>query len=443
MSAQLDGVYHKVDREKMLSSPDTRRSTLHVVLLQIGIRIQYLLDSWFFLKPIFSHSNNAYPSPVRNKKIPEIDYPTLFAMRMIWYIGSIFRAYKIFLFLAIKIRFMHFLNWCYLRLSERIARIMEASDVDWEKEREVQVPEYDWQNGNPREFYETYVKKGHPVVLRGFMKDSRLTKDYTMDQLVEKFGEEDVLLTTREKDGQLGKLKEVMKPKFYLHNSEVLFRKYPDIWDALELHKLNPYMGPQRCGYAQLFVGRQGTGTPFHMASNVNMFYMIDGTKRWYFMDPKDLYMAGAIWIWGSAASLFIPLYPDDYDERALPAYKYCPYYTCDVHPGDVLYNPAWWPHAIRNMTDKTSAIASRWLHSGKVGSDLRCPEEDYNINRMASFIFMSGPKSVPFVHEILYEPSPSYDEHSTLREKNVRFTHMQYKMAKGEINIDGWRPLF
>ncbi len=77
------------------------------------------------------------------------------------------------------------------------------------------------------------------------------------------------------------------------------------------------------------------------------------------------------------------------------------------------------------------------------MGSNLRCPEENYDINRMGSFVFMSGPKSYPFVQEILYEPSPSYDEHSTLREKNVRFTHQQYKLSKGEIVVDGWRPIF
>jgi hypothetical protein len=28
-------------------------------------------------------------------------------------------------------------------------------------------------------------------------------------------------------------------------------------------------------GYEQLFVGREGTGTPFHNAANWNMFYMV------------------------------------------------------------------------------------------------------------------------------------------------------------------------
>ncbi len=349
MSAQMQGsMGRQVDRDKLLQSNDERRSFLHVTLLHIGIRIQYLLDSWFFLKPIFCHDNNAYRSMVRPKSIPEIDYPTLFAIRVIWFFGSIFRSIKPLLFLMIKLRVMHFLNKCYLTLLKRIARIMEESDYDPATEREIKVPEYDWEKGNPKEFYETFVKTGHPVILRNFMKGRDLLKEFTFDKIVEKYGDEDVLLTTKEIDGKPGKLKEVVNPKVYLHNSEVLFKKYPEFLDALETRNLEPYMGRSQCGYAQLFIGRKGTGTPFHMASNVNMFYMIDGTKRWYFMDPKDLYMSGAIWGWGAAAALFIPLYPDDYDESVMPAFKYCPYYTGDVHPGDVLYNPAWWPHAIR-----------------------------------------------------------------------------------------------
>ena len=55
---------------------------------------------------------------------------------------------------------------------------MENSDVDWEKVRAIKVPEYDWKNGSPEEFYQTFVKRPHPVVLRGFMKGEALLKDY-------------------------------------------------------------------------------------------------------------------------------------------------------------------------------------------------------------------------------------------------------------------------
>ena len=157
---------------------------------------------------------------------------------------------------------------------------MKQSNVNWEK-RAIPVPEYDWKRGSPKEFHELFVKRRHPVVLRGFMKDENLLKEYGYDKMLQNFGEEDVMLTTREKDGYPGKMKEVENPKVYMHNSEVLFNKFPKIWDELKPQKPEPYMKPMRCGHAQLFVGRKGTGTPFHSANTYNWFYMVDGSKRW------------------------------------------------------------------------------------------------------------------------------------------------------------------
>ena len=162
----------------------------------------------------------------------------------------------------------------------RIAKKMKQSNVKWEK-RAIPVPEYDWKKGSPKEFHELFVKRRHPVVLRGFMKDENLLKEYGYDKMLKKYGEEDVMLTTREKDGYPGQMKEVENPKVYMHNSEVLFNKYPKIWDELKPQKPEPYMNPMRCGHAQLFVGRKGTGTPFHSANTYNWFYMVDGSKRW------------------------------------------------------------------------------------------------------------------------------------------------------------------
>jgi hypothetical protein len=176
-----------------------------------------------------------------------------------------------------------------------------------------------------------------------------------------RYGEEKVLLTTKEKDGFDGLLKEVDNPGVYLHNSEVLFNKYPEIWDKLDTKRLDPYLH-KKCGYAQLFMGRQGTGTSFHCASGINWFYMIDGTKKWYFIDPYDSYIASPIFSWGVGAAAYLGLYPDDYPECVMPAFKYCPTYNADLQPGDVLYNPAWWVHGIKNTGEKTVAIASRWL---------------------------------------------------------------------------------
>ena len=42
---------------------------------------------------------------------------------------------------------------------------------------------------------------------------------------------------------------------------------------------------------------------------------------------------------------------------------RYCPIYSVTLQPGDVLYNPPWWGHAIRNITDKSVAISNRYKY--------------------------------------------------------------------------------
>ena len=135
----------------------------------------------------FSSSLSDYPSFLRPKGIPEVDYFTLLGIRLIWTFMGFARKFKIFAFIFLKLRVMHLVNWIFLKLQvrstqgiikvnlftkkcllfqKRIARIMENSDVDWEKKRAIKVPEYDWKNGSPDEFYQTFVKRPHPVVLR-------------------------------------------------------------------------------------------------------------------------------------------------------------------------------------------------------------------------------------------------------------------------------------
>ena len=312
--------------------------------------------------------------------------------------------------------------------------------MDWKK-RVMQVPEYDWKNGNPEVFYQTFVKRPHPVVLRGFMKDEALLKEYSFDKLLKKYGELDVLLTKREIDGYPGKLKDVNNPNIYLHNSEVLFNKYPEIWDCMKTAKLEPYL-KKKCGFAQLFVGRQGTGTPLHAAWSNNFFYQVDGTKRWYFIDPYDNYLCSPMMMRGIGVRFYLGLYPDDYDKSMMPAFKYCPYFYTDLQPGDMVFNPPWWGHAIQNTSEKTVGIAARWLTDGVVGAEWTSMEENYDIDRMASMLFFAGLDSWKTLQVILADHSPKYDEHMTLREVKSRLVDKAIALAKGENIINGWRPI-
>ncbi len=60
--------------------------------------------------------------------------------------------------------------------------------------------------------------------------------------------------------------------------------------NSLNTKRLEPYMGHLKESWSQFFMGRQGTGSSMHAASSINMFYMIDGTKKWYFVDPVSVW---------------------------------------------------------------------------------------------------------------------------------------------------------
>jgi len=242
-------------------------------------------------------------------------------------------------------------------------------------------------------------------------------------------------LTKKEKDGYAGKLKEVDQPKAYLHNSEVLFNKYPVIREMLQYTRLEPYL-KMKVGYEQIFVGRGGTGSPFHHAAVYNMFYQVDGRKQWWFIDPYDTFLAYPFVYFGRAANFLFCLWPNEYNEKAFPLFKYCPVYSTVLEKGDVLFNPPYWWHSIKNVSETSVGIASRWHTDGIAGHKMKMTEEDYDIYRWGSFAFFSGFTSWSFLHGILQTPSPRFDEHATLREKNNRYVHTQIDMAaEGGVN--------
>ena len=102
----------------------------------------------------------------------------------------------------------------------------------------------------------------------------------------------------------------------------------------------------------------------------------------------------------------------------------------------DVLLNPPWWWHAIRNVSEQSVAVASRWHGDGGVGRNFVFTSEDYEINRFMDFTFFLGLRSYPFMQSVLAHPSPKFDEHSTVRENKFRFGHLQTKFGNQKLKF-------
>jgi hypothetical protein len=206
---------------------ENKRLWLVAIYLQLGIRLRYLFETWFGFKALFSPTT-AYPSKWRPKNCPKYDFVTQTGFIWIWLITAWSRDFGIVYAILCKIGVISLFNKIHDWLSNRLIAQMKAAGYS-NADREIAIPEYDFKKGNAEEFYQTFVKRPHPVILRGFMKKTPLLKELSWDKVLSTYGEETVYLTKREIDGFPGKLKEVNNPNVYLHNSEALFNKYPHI----------------------------------------------------------------------------------------------------------------------------------------------------------------------------------------------------------------------
>ena len=73
------------------------------------------------------------------------------------------------------------------------------------------------------------------------------------------------------------------------------------------------------------------------------------------------------------------------------PLYRYCPRYTVELEPGDMLLNPPWWYHAVQNLSETTVGVSTRWL--GPFFSPRK------NTNHLYTFLqYTSGGRLLPFL---------------------------------------------
>jgi hypothetical protein len=112
---------------------------------------------------------------------------------------------------------------------------------------------------------------------------------------------------------------------------------------------------------AQLVIGRGSndsdvtTGTGWHCAPGNNWFAQVTGTKRWYFMDPK--YSALMYPLRGGKANMMT-------GSREMASYHdHLPLRYADVQAGDLLYNPDWEWHTIKNYEGLAIGVPIREIN--------------------------------------------------------------------------------
>ena len=238
--------------------------SLIVLLVQVVYRLMYFAKSGALTKPLLARQLNR--TIIGNDRGPEIPYWSLCRLKAIFIAQSLFGAG----------RFTGQVSRIYQRL-EKCA-----------KPRQIDRVETIEANAYGIDFLNQLVQRPRPVVVKGLALQTAAVSRWTFGDLVRRFGTDPVLLTEiatavhRE-----GRLNEIEQPGLYLANCEILFHRHPELREELDIGGLVGPSNPLMATSMQLFLGRGGTGTPYHCANIWNLFIMVSGSKRWTLVDPS------------------------------------------------------------------------------------------------------------------------------------------------------------
>lgn len=227
---------------------------------------------------------------------------------------------------------------------------------------------------DPKTFFKNYVKRPHPVVIRNFAKNLPAVIKWNKTYFEENFGDtkvqaDTIKYKTKESDIEFNEayctLKEAINtPNAYLNASRDVFNQNPSLeLDLADIQKWKKYLGSCEYLMSQAFLGQNAEGAPFHCANAWNFFIMIDGEKEWTFIDPEYSIQLGAI-VHPTVISVeaCVTGKGDTWRDTNQLYTNYCPRFTTIVRKGDVLLNPPWWWHEIKNITPFSIGVSSRWL---------------------------------------------------------------------------------
>lgn len=231
-----------------------------------------------------------------------------------------------------------------------------------------------------------------PIIIKGLMKDTKAVRDWGHQYFIDNYGDVELYgmdyssSAATEKNigfGDAAKkrtakyiLENHLDPRaketFYINNSVDFFNAYPELLDDVNTHKLNTKVKDLVIPlFPQMFIGNLKTwGTDWHLNNDLSATIVIKGVKRWFFMDPMHAYsleilptphspnaMISSAFVGGSTSIR----YDLDYHNVHNPIYAHVPKYYFDQEPGDVIFFPKWWPHAIINQSPLSFMVNQRY----------------------------------------------------------------------------------
>jgi hypothetical protein len=247
-------------------------------------------------------------------------------------------------------------------------RLLEAEDSDG-TDLMMDLPRFSPEIINEPEFAQ-FMRNPCPIVLEGAARESEAVRQWTPSFFKERFGDLKCLLATETQFDIEGTLADAVDDILnnvevgrYAQNIADIFNDNPELEVQLGLKEILQRLGPGRHMGSHLFMGGARTGTNYHCANNLNIFFNVHGEKEWFFVHPKHTFwMDGLCHKSGAYGDSPVDHRVPANQQAAFPLFAKVPVYRGRLGPGDVLINPNWWWHAVNNLTNASIAVAVRWL---------------------------------------------------------------------------------
>lgn len=264
----------------------------------------------------------------------------------------------------------------FRRIHKRILNeFMSNSTIEFTKP--ISLPEVNHSKLTKKEFTNWRVKINTPIILKGFIKNSEACQNWSLDWLLENFGDARIQCIPPNIYSLLGeevKLTEMSVREFctrddyrnhYINNHHSIFNE-KDFDDKCCGRDVDKFRGIKHI-VCQWFISRSNkTGTPLHCANGDNMFINIKGRKEWHFIHPSYTpLLSASLSKYGVYAVADVEKSLNKDWETIIekhPHFKYIPIYKAVLEEGDVMLNPPWWWHSVRNLDDFTIGCATRYL---------------------------------------------------------------------------------
>tara|TARA_B100001093_G_scaffold225960_1_gene216518 strand:+ start:366 stop:1370 length:1005 start_codon:yes stop_codon:yes gene_type:complete len=229
------------------------------------------------------------------------------------------------------------------------------------------------QNYSPKNLKQHYLKKGTPIIIEGAAKEWNCVKKWSLDWLYENYCNDEVAIfdplnsqtdqiNYQIEQTTLKMVIEAMKKgdsSKYSRFNRILY-DHPELindFDWKWLYKMRNQLSSGKT--FQVFIGGKGTNTSLHCAAEHNLFTQVYGEKHWYFFAPKnDIFLDPPI---TKSPYFYSKFNPEKPDFNEFPAANHLTTWECILKPGDVLFNPPFWWHQVKNISHSIG-VGFRWF---------------------------------------------------------------------------------